>query len=52
MKRNAPALSVPCGKSEGMPVGLQLVGPYFREDLLIRVAHAYQRAVDWESFYP
>ena len=47
-----PALSVPCGKSEGMPVGLQLVGPYFREDLLIRVAHAYQRAVDWESFYP
>ncbi|MDP6707609.1 MAG: amidase family protein [Alphaproteobacteria bacterium] len=47
-----PALSVPCGKSGGLPVGLQLVGPYFREDLLIRVAHGYQRAVDWESFYP
>ena len=47
-----PALSVPCGKSKGLPVGLQLVAPQFREDLLVRVAHAYQRAVDWESFYP
>jgi amidase len=47
-----PALSIPCGKSEGLPVGLQLVAPHFREDLLIRVAHAYQRAVEWESYYP
>jgi len=47
-----PALSIPCGKSQGMPIGLQLVAPHFREDLLIRVAHAYQRAVDWQSFYP
>jgi amidase len=47
-----PALSIPCGMSEGLPVGLQLVAPHFREDLLIRVAHAYQRAVDWQSFYP
>jgi amidase len=47
-----PALSIPCGKSAGLPVALQLVAPHFREDLLIRVAHAYQRAVDWESFYP
>jgi len=47
-----PALSIPCGKSAGLPVALQLVAPHFREDLLIRVAHAYQREVDWESFYP
>jgi amidase len=47
-----PAVSIPCGKSDGLPVGLQLVAPHFREDLLIRVAHAYQRSVDWESFYP
>jgi amidase len=47
-----PAVSVPCGKSDGLPVGLQLVAPYFREDLLIKAAHAYQRGVDWESFYP
>lgn len=47
-----PALSVPCGKSGGLPVGLQLVAPHFADDLLIRVAHAYQKAVDWESYYP
>ena len=47
-----PAISVPCGKSDGLPIGMQLVAPHFREDQLIRVAHAYQRAVDWESFYP
>jgi amidase len=47
-----PALSLPCGKSEGLPVGLQLVAPHFREDVLIRVAHALQRAVDWDSFFP
>ncbi len=47
-----PAVSIPCGKSDGLPVGLQLVAPHFREDLLVRVAHAYQRAVDWESYYP
>jgi amidase len=47
-----PALSLPCGKSDGLPVALQLVAPHFREDALIRVAHAYQRAVEWQSFYP
>jgi amidase len=47
-----PALSVPCGKVNGLPVGLQLVAPHFRDDLLIRVAHAYQRSVDWQSFFP
>jgi amidase len=46
-----PALSIPCGKSDGLPVGLQLVAPLFREDLLIRVAHAYQCSVDWQSFF-
>lgn len=47
-----PALSVPCGKSGGLPVGIQFVAPHFREDVLIKVAHAYQQAVDWESFSP
>ena len=46
-----PALSLPCGKSEGVPLGLQLVAPHFREDMLIRVGHAFQRAVDWESLH-
>ncbi|CAH2406135.1 amidase family protein [Mesorhizobium escarrei] len=47
-----PSLSIPCGKSEGLPIGMQLVAPHFREDLLIQAAHAYQRSVDWDSFYP
>ena len=44
-----PAMSIPCGKSGGLPIGLQLVAPYFREDQLIRAAHAYQCSVDWAS---
>ena len=42
-----PAMSVPCGFSkEGLPVGLQLVGPMHREDLVLRAAHAYQQGTD------
>jgi len=42
-----PAMSVPCGFSrDGLPVGLQLVGPMHREDLVLRAAHAYQQATD------
>jgi aspartyl-tRNA(Asn)/glutamyl-tRNA(Gln) amidotransferase subunit A len=39
-----PAMSVPCGFSgDGLPIGLQLVGPMQREDLVLRAAHAYQK---------
>jgi aspartyl-tRNA(Asn)/glutamyl-tRNA(Gln) amidotransferase subunit A len=42
-----PALSVPCGfTKEGLPVGLQLVAPSYREDLALRAAHAFQGATD------
>jgi len=42
-----PAMSVPCGFSgEGLPIGLQLVGPMQREDLVLRAAHAYQQATE------
>jgi amidase len=47
-----PAISIPCGKVDGLPIGLMLVAPYFREDLLIQVAAAYQHRVDWDSFFP
>jgi aspartyl-tRNA(Asn)/glutamyl-tRNA(Gln) amidotransferase subunit A len=40
-----PGLSVPCGFSEGLPVGLQLVGPQFSENTLFRTAHALERAL-------
>jgi aspartyl-tRNA(Asn)/glutamyl-tRNA(Gln) amidotransferase subunit A len=40
-----PGISVPCGlSSEGLPIGLQLLGPYWSEARLLRLAHAYQTA--------
>jgi aspartyl-tRNA(Asn)/glutamyl-tRNA(Gln) amidotransferase subunit A len=40
-----PGISVPCGLSaDGLPIGLQLMGPYWSEARLLRLAHAYQRA--------
>jgi len=44
-----PGLSVPCGLSEGLPVGLQLVGPQFSENTLFRTAHALERALDVDT---
>ena len=41
-----PAIAFPCGKSNGLPLSIQLVAPHFRDDLLIKVAHRYQRLVD------
>ncbi len=40
-----PAISVPCGFTEsGLPIGLQIAGPHWREDLVLRLAHAYEQA--------
>jgi amidase len=45
-----PALALPVGKSSaGLPVSMQLVGRFFDDPLLMRVAHAYQQATDWEQ---
>src|SRR5581483_4916063 len=48
-----PGISVNCGfDKNNLPVGLQLIGPHFREDLLLRVAHAYQQVTDWHKKAP
>ena len=48
-----PGLSVPCGFDEsGLPVGMQLLGPALSENLLLRIAAAYQRATDWHCRTP
>ncbi|MFQ5381134.1 MAG: amidase family protein, partial [Dehalococcoidia bacterium] len=38
-----PSISVPCGESEGLPVGLQLIGNYWQEGRLISLAHAFEQ---------
>jgi hypothetical protein len=47
-----PALSVPCGFADGLPVGLQLVGRPFDEASVLRVGHAYQEATRWHERHP
>jgi aspartyl-tRNA(Asn)/glutamyl-tRNA(Gln) amidotransferase subunit A len=45
-------ISIPCGFSDGMPVGLQLMGPALGEGLILRAAYAYQQATDWHIRRP
>ncbi len=47
-----PALSLPCGFADGLPVGIQLVGLPFSENLLIHVGKAFQEATDWHRRRP
>ena len=43
-----PGLSIPCGLSGGLPVGLQLIGPQFSENALYRVAHALEQSIGFD----
>jgi len=47
-----PAVSIPVGFSEGLPVGLQIIGDYFNEAKLLNVAHQYQQVTDWHRQTP
>jgi aspartyl-tRNA(Asn)/glutamyl-tRNA(Gln) amidotransferase subunit A len=47
-----PAMSLPCGFVDGLPVGLQIVAPQFGEARMLNVAHLYQRETDWHSRVP
>ncbi len=42
-----PALSLPCGVSEGLPIGMVLVGRHYEESTIYRAAHAFEQACDW-----
>lgn len=48
----APALSVPCGFAEGLPVGLQIIGKPFDESTVLRAAHAYESQTDHHQRRP
>ena len=42
-----PAISIPCGLSDGLPIGLMLIGRHYEESTIYRAAHAFEQAFDW-----
>jgi amidase len=44
-----PAMSVPCGLRDGLPIGMMLVGRYFDEATIYRAAHAFEQSGDWRK---
>ncbi len=47
-----PGLSVPCGFSEGLPVGLQILGKQWDEETILKVGFAYEQATEWRKEKP
>ena len=47
-----PGISIPAGMSNGLPVGLQIIGNYFDESRLLNVAHRYQQETGWHAQLP
>ncbi|NUQ56820.1 MAG: Asp-tRNA(Asn)/Glu-tRNA(Gln) amidotransferase subunit GatA, partial [Dehalococcoidia bacterium] len=47
-----PAISIPCGLSEGLPTGLQIIGNFFDEGRIVSAAHAFERAFGWANRLP
>jgi aspartyl-tRNA(Asn)/glutamyl-tRNA(Gln) amidotransferase subunit A len=47
-----PALSVPCGISNGLPIGMQIMGPHLSEGTLLHIGHMYQTQTDWHMKHP
>ncbi len=45
-----PAISIPCGLEDGLPVGLMLIARHWQEATLYRAAHAFEQAGDWKTF--
>ena len=47
-----PAISIPCGFVDGLPVGLQIMGRAFAEEKILQIAYAYEQASDWHRRRP
>jgi aspartyl-tRNA(Asn)/glutamyl-tRNA(Gln) amidotransferase subunit A len=47
-----PGLSMPCGYVDGLPMGLQLIGPHFSEGKLLNAAHQFQQSTEWHKHAP
>ena len=47
-----PAISIPCGFVDNLPVGLQITGNHWEEEKILNVAHAYEQSTDWHKQKP
>ncbi len=47
-----PGISIPCGFSEGLPIGVQVIGGAFQEEIVLQAAHAYEQATAWRRTPP
>lgn len=47
-----PGLNIPCGFLNNLPVGMQIIGPQFSEELLFQIGYAYEQATEWHKIKP
>ena len=47
-----PGISIPCGFAQGLPVGMQILGPALGDETILRAAHAYEQATSWRTMWP
>ncbi len=47
-----PAISIPAGFADGLPIGMQIIGKPFAEETLLKIAYAYQQATEWHKRRP
>ncbi len=45
-----PAMTIPCGMSQGLPIGMMLIGKHYNESTIYRAAHAFEQLGDWRTF--
>jgi aspartyl-tRNA(Asn)/glutamyl-tRNA(Gln) amidotransferase subunit A len=47
-----PAITIPAGFADGLPIGMQLIGKHFGEEAILKTAYAYEQATDWHKRKP
>jgi len=47
-----PAISIPAGFAEGLPIGMQIIGKPFSEETILKIAYAFEQATDWHKQKP
>jgi len=47
-----PAISTPCGFSKNLPIGLQIIGPWWGEEQILQVAYVYEQNTNWHERKP